>query len=301
MELSPPRRIFSIDDDDNDDSSIYNEEALYLAESAPGSYYATPLMSNTPRPSCPVTPSHRFRSNDAGLRSVSSTSRMDHLLATDEALQKLLSHPGHDSSMQTHLLFTENILTSIDTLASDKVSDAKGHNRSLSSSSSSRHVSRVPSGPLADASSPSAVPRVPSYRDLVKDSTPLPPASPSASRPRRKARRPAVPAPASKPIGTGRPRKRSMKAASLALNEAFKAALPTIEGLVAAQPRVLKCPIHGEGCDGVSVAKEHRTEEKRRRGGFKDVYPMITSQGRTMVDWAVLMSEEKEKMGREEE
>jgi len=92
-----------------------------------------------------------------------------------------------------------------------------------------------------------------------------------------------------------------MKAASLALNEAFKAALPTIEGLVAAQPRVLKCPIHGEGCDGVSVAKEHRTEEKRRRGGFKDVYPMITSQGRTMVDWAVLMSEEKEKMGREEE
>lgn len=57
-----------------------------------------------------------------------------------------------------------------------------------------------------------------------------------------------------------------------------------------------ECPIHGIGCDGVSVLEEHRTERTRQGPGFCEEYPMIESLGRTMVDWAALLREERTKM-----
>ncbi|KAI8937227.1 hypothetical protein NX059_006436 [Plenodomus lindquistii] len=102
------------------------------------------------------------------------------------------------------------------------------------------------------------------------------------------------------------------QAASLALNTAYNArrATPTIEEPTGIQGLTLqgtteqatntfkrKCTLHGEDCDGETVTHLHHTEQCRRDRGFAEAYPMITVGGRTMIDWAKIMSEEKAKMG----
>ncbi len=113
------------------------------------------------------------------------------------------------------------------------------------------------------------------------------------------------------PIGTGRPRKASMAKASKALNEAYYRDRPALAGnsnasnmladsahaMVSSSSegdmtldsgsgaKVLKCPIHGEGCDGETTTTLHQTEAMRRAGGFSGSYPMIRAKGRVMVDW----------------
>lgn len=82
-----------------------------------------------------------------------------------------------------------------------------------------------------------------------------------------------------------RSRRDSMKAASRALNAALIDELPK-------PAPVLKCAVHSGDCDGVTVANEHLTLEARRGRGFKEPYPMITSNGRSMVDWHALLKEE---------
>ncbi|KAF2787432.1 hypothetical protein K505DRAFT_396698 [Melanomma pulvis-pyrius CBS 109.77] len=114
---------------------------------------------------------------------------------------------------------------------------------------------------------------------------------------------------------SGRPRK-----ASIALNEAYnqqkllngckeaekqsdryvfgstdsKICIGTLEnGQV---DRVTKCAIHGEECDGKTVTNLHQTEKARRAMGFKDLYPVVESEGRVMVDWNRIVCEEKKRM-----
>ena len=78
--------------------------------------------------------------------------------------------------------------------------------------------------------------------------------------------------------------------ASVLRNKAYNATHPEL--------KVLKCPLHGGACDGVSVAEPHLTEQCRLRRGFRDLYPVLRQGGRTMVDWERVMREEKSKMRR---
>jgi hypothetical protein len=82
-----------------------------------------------------------------------------------------------------------------------------------------------------------------------------------------------------KPIGTGRPRR-----ASIALNQAHNAAKDTRR----------PCALHGEECDGVSVAETWKTRHAEETTGFKEPVPVVEGAGdRTMVDWARLLKEEQ--------
>ncbi|KAF2852187.1 hypothetical protein T440DRAFT_488295 [Plenodomus tracheiphilus IPT5] len=85
-------------------------------------------------------------------------------------------------------------------------------------------------------------------------------------------------------------------AASLALNTAYNAANSrnTTEDTTTSPPGayIPKCPIHDEDCDGETVTHVHQTERVRRKRGFKDVYPMISVNGRMMIDWAKIRDEE---------
>ncbi|KAF2645163.1 hypothetical protein P280DRAFT_466393 [Massarina eburnea CBS 473.64] len=116
------------------------------------------------------------------------------------------------------------------------------------------------------------------------------------------------------PIGTNRPRRASLALASRALNSAtnglplpaareeLPALLPAIleasPSPAPAVPSVLKCPLHGDGCDGVTTTGLHRTERAIRGRGFKEVYPEIVEGGRVFVDWKKLLEEEKERVER---
>ncbi|PSN66755.1 hypothetical protein BS50DRAFT_666735 [Corynespora cassiicola Philippines] len=63
--------------------------------------------------------------------------------------------------------------------------------------------------------------------------------------------------------------------------------------------RVTKCPIHGEGCDGVSVQQSHCTLNVREEGrGFKDLYPLIKGDDgeRVMIDWVTLLQEARDEV-----
>jgi hypothetical protein len=89
-----------------------------------------------------------------------------------------------------------------------------------------------------------------------------------------------------KPIGTGRPRR-----ASMALNQAYNASKAVPSPIVSA--RTLKCSIHGQGCDGVSVAETWKTQHAMQTNGFRELYPVIHGVGgRFMVDWMKLVKEE---------
>jgi hypothetical protein len=89
-----------------------------------------------------------------------------------------------------------------------------------------------------------------------------------------------------KPIGTGRPRR-----ASMALNQAYNAA--KVDSTTTAV-RAPKCSLHGEECDGVSVAETWRTQHARETNGFVEMYPVISGAGeRVMVDWVKLFREEQ--------
>jgi len=57
--------------------------------------------------------------------------------------------------------------------------------------------------------------------------------------------------------------------------------------------RVPKCALHGEDCDGVSVAGTWKTKLAQETTGFREVYPMLAGAGgRVMVDWMGLLREE---------
>lgn len=64
-------------------------------------------------------------------------------------------------------------------------------------------------------------------------------------------------------------------------------------GEEAAKGAIPKCMIHGENCDGETVTHPHLTEQVRKGIGFRDLYPTIEAGGRTMVDWARLLEEER--------
>jgi hypothetical protein len=82
-----------------------------------------------------------------------------------------------------------------------------------------------------------------------------------------------------KPVGTGRPRR-----ASIALNQAHNAAKDTRR----------PCALHGEECDGVSVAETWKTRHAEETTGFKEPVPVVGGAGeRVMVDWARLLKEEQ--------
>jgi hypothetical protein len=58
--------------------------------------------------------------------------------------------------------------------------------------------------------------------------------------------------------------------------------------------QVLKCPIHGEDCDGETVENPHLTEQAMRGRGFvENDYPRFEANGRVMVDWNQLLKEEQ--------
>ncbi|KAF1959878.1 hypothetical protein CC80DRAFT_584583 [Byssothecium circinans] len=111
-----------------------------------------------------------------------------------------------------------------------------------------------------------------------------------------------------------RPRGDSMKSASLALNTALRthaaafsstspfarspSPFPSLTSSSAtARPgtSVLKCPLHGDECDGQTVTEPHVTARTNAGRGFKEVVPSLTEGGRTMVDWKLLLVEEKVK------
>ncbi|KAH9871684.1 hypothetical protein J1614_005939 [Plenodomus biglobosus] len=117
---------------------------------------------------------------------------------------------------------------------------------------------------------------------------------------------------------TTRPHSSSLarpRAASIALNTAYNAANPrrptftlddtstreesTLDTTTAGttETYVPKCPLHGAECDGESVTHVHQTEHARRGRGFRDLYPTITVGDRTIIDWARVMQQEKERMG----
>lgn len=55
-----------------------------------------------------------------------------------------------------------------------------------------------------------------------------------------------------------------------------------------------RCSVHGGDCDGVSVTNEHLTLQNRKIRGFKENYPAVVNKGRMMIDWYVLMQEERD-------
>jgi hypothetical protein len=89
----------------------------------------------------------------------------------------------------------------------------------------------------------------------------------------------------------------------MALNEAYNAAHPPFAGGVEksegssgiVHARIPKCPIHGEGCDGVTVTETWRTQHAKNTSGFRDLYPVISGAGeRQMVDWFQLLKDEQQ-------
>lgn len=60
---------------------------------------------------------------------------------------------------------------------------------------------------------------------------------------------------------------------------------------------LLKCPLHGEECDGVTTTTLHQTENARRYRGIVGPVPVLRSEGREMVDWELLLQKTKREMG----
>jgi hypothetical protein len=90
-----------------------------------------------------------------------------------------------------------------------------------------------------------------------------------------------------KPIGTGRPRR-----ASMALNQHYNAVKEGSRAVVSA--RLPVCVLHGEECDGVSVAETWKTQHAKQTTGFKELFPVVQGAGdRVMVDWHRLLREEQ--------
>lgn len=87
-----------------------------------------------------------------------------------------------------------------------------------------------------------------------------------------------------------------MKAASLALNAAVNDSNKESDevGAEKTESSVLKCCLHGNDCDGVTVTTEHLTLKSMKAGGLKEEYPMVSNEGRTMIDWFALMKEERD-------
>jgi hypothetical protein len=93
------------------------------------------------------------------------------------------------------------------------------------------------------------------------------------------------------PIGTGRPRR-----ASMALNQAYNAAKSGSQAVVSA--RLPMCALHGEDCDGVSVAETWKTQHAKNTTVFKELFPVVQgASDRVMVDWHRLLREEQMAMG----
>jgi hypothetical protein len=120
----------------------------------------------------------------------------------------------------------------------------------------------------------------------------------------------------------GRPRKDSMAKASAALNQAYNAAgrgpTPTafdfsntaLDQIIAGsggaigseagvrkggKESVLKCPLHGGDCDGVTVTNLHVTAQARQKREFAWQPPMLHVLGRQMVDWWTMVQDARDK------
>lgn len=66
---------------------------------------------------------------------------------------------------------------------------------------------------------------------------------------------------------------------------------PSVQG-VRSRVRAAPCAIHGEECDGSTTTKFWLTEETKRGMGFVEGYPMVDVEGRLMIDWVKMLSEE---------
>lgn len=93
-----------------------------------------------------------------------------------------------------------------------------------------------------------------------------------------------------------RNRSDSMKTASLALNAAFNDynKEDNQEGAKKTRGSVVKCTVHDDDCDGVTVTNEHLTLQNMKSRTLKEEYPMVVNEGRTMIDWYALMKEERD-------
>jgi hypothetical protein len=77
----------------------------------------------------------------------------------------------------------------------------------------------------------------------------------------------------------------------MALNQAYNAAKAD---LMPTAVRTPKCSLHGEDCDGVSVAETWKTQHARDTSGFVEMYPVISgAEERVIVDWVKLFREEQ--------
>jgi hypothetical protein len=126
----------------------------------------------------------------------------------------------------------------------------------------------------------------------------------------------------------GRPRKDSMAKASAALNQAYNAAAlrgsgatPTafsfsntaLDQIIAGsgdaiaiasevemeggKESVLKCPLHGGDCDGLTVTNLHVTAQARMRRELTWQPPMLDVLGREMVDWWKMLKDARGEWG----
>jgi hypothetical protein len=61
----------------------------------------------------------------------------------------------------------------------------------------------------------------------------------------------------------------------------------------AREPRNKPCALHGELCDGVTTMWDQEGEAMERRRGFVEPTPTVMRDARVMVDWELLLKEEK--------
>ncbi|KAJ4305260.1 hypothetical protein N0V90_000791 [Kalmusia sp. IMI 367209] len=298
----------------------YNDRALFLAKSAPGSHHNTPTPScgNTPGNSRAASPTlfHHEQRHANAFRAVASTSKLQQLSDGPEidlrapspspapsqrdqghtgSFRPVTSMPRLDQLPEEGPVIDSLValqgknpeLTSLELLNPRSVNAYTNTVSNAGSQPPSRAHSRVPSGLFMSG-----------IESKVAQGTSRPPTSrntsihkdvPGPSMTELVKARQKTPAQSSSRIG--RPRKDSWKAASIALNEAiFRSGE---EGIRDGEGNLLKCPVHGGDCDGVTVVNDHLTEKNRKGKGFKEVYPVLTNHGRTMIDWLALVEEEK--------
>ncbi|KAF2445115.1 hypothetical protein P171DRAFT_514238 [Karstenula rhodostoma CBS 690.94] len=296
----------------NEAKGHYNDRAMFLAQSAPGSHRGTPTQSraNTPKPWA----SHAL--SPAPFGTVASTSRMQTLLEQGPVIEGLLAlqekHPEllNPHAVNSYLSSLNNVrnqqpsrpvsrVTSSISLAELNNILPQSQSRPISRVTSgnslaelnntlprppSRPLSRVSSGLFLAGSKPKVVSNVSSRSASIHKDLPGPSMLDLVQARQKTASR------------IGRARSDSMKAASLALNAAFNDhnKESNEEETKKTGGSVLKCSVHGDDCDGVTVTNEHLTLQNIKARGLKEEYPMVVNEGRTMIDWFALMKEERD-------
>ncbi|KAL5439466.1 hypothetical protein PMIN06_003873 [Paraphaeosphaeria minitans] len=320
----------------NEAENFYNDRAMFLAQSAPGSHHGTPTPS---QPGTPKSWGTRAAS-PAPFSTASSTRRSQTFLEQGPVIEGLLAlrekrpellNPDAVNSYLSDLNKTRNQELSQPVPRTASGISLAELNTTLPQSRSRPH-SRVPSG-VSPAGPSGTLPqswsrplsRVTSGISLAKlNEGPLqPPDRPYsrgsgglsllANKPRVASDALArsgsihkdIPGPSTVDLAqtrqktaqrTGRNRTDSMKAASLALNAAFNGfnIESNDEGPKTTGGSVLKCCVHGDDCDGVTVTNEHLTLQNMKARGLKEEYPMMVNGGRTMIDWYALTKEERD-------